>query len=394
MEYDDRQEVGSIFFLLDLSNTVQFHEERRKLRTGTATRRIFMRRPVGLLFLFSVVVLFALSSDGAAQVSQELGNAQEALSNAMTEIGLSKGNPNLLLLTNAGYGQIGYQTTEGFLDVAQGVTGCSVGRRSLLAVHSSVQEPLWCALYRKDRGKMVFFKWTGKTFDRQTIDASLERILTPEGWKQASSGLIGQKLFSVVSISVTWAVDPPWTLLLSATFHDHFCPGVNSGYIAGQYLLEKLPPGPGDQYVFVTAPGLCPADALQVMFNATAGKSSGYTMAMSGESLAKYAKGGVQPSIVAMRVNKKSDNCEGKVLGFDWNKAYADTGVKADEISPQGGQANPMFWVARAKMSRELASLPKEKLIGYIVELKQFSGKAGLAAKVAGGDPYAQVWNH
>ena len=52
-----------------------------------------------------------------------------------------------------------------------------------------------------------------------------------------------------------------------------------------------------------------------------------------------------------------------------------------------------MFWVARVKMSRELARLPLDKLLAYIVELKSFAGKAKLADKVAGGDPYAVVWN-
>jgi formylmethanofuran dehydrogenase subunit E-like metal-binding protein len=225
------------------------------------------------------------------------------------------------------------------------------------------------------------------------IDADPAKILTPEGWKAASSGLIGQKAFSVISICLTWAVEPPYALLLAATFHDHFCPGVNSGYIAGQYLMEKMPLGAGDQYVFVTAPGKCAADALQVMFNTTAGKSSGYTMAVGDETLAKYSSGKVQPSIIAMQVNRKSDTCKGMVLGFDWEKAYADTGVKAEEMAPQGGPGNPMFWIARVKMSRELARLPSEKLLGYIAELKNFSGKADLADKVAGGDPYALVWN-
>jgi formylmethanofuran dehydrogenase subunit E-like metal-binding protein len=327
-------------------------------------------------------------------LSAERGQAREALSKALAEMGVPKGDKNLLILTNAGYGQIGSQTSEAFLDVAQDVTGCSQGRRSLLQIHTSVQEPLWTALYRKDTGKLVFSKWTGKGFEAQLIDASPEKILTPDEWKQASSGLIGQKLFSIASIAVTWAVEPPWVLLLAATFHDHFCPGVNSGYIAGQYLMEKLPLGPGDQYVHVTAPGKCAADALQVMFNTTAGKTSGYTMTISDKTLEKYAKGGVRPSITAMRVNRKSDTCEGRVLGFDWNKAYADTGVKAEEMAPKGGSSNPMFWVARAKMSRELARLPKDKLLGYIANLKQFSGKAALADKVAGGDPYAVVWEN
>jgi hypothetical protein len=88
-----------------------------------------------------------------------------------------------------------------------------------------------------------------------------------------------------------------------------------------------------------------------------------------------------------------ADSCTGKVLDFDWKKAYADTGVKAEEHAPPDGPANPMVWVARAKMSRELARFPKEKLLSYIVELKPFTGKAALADRVAGADPYVVVWN-
>ena len=40
----------------------------------------------------------------------------------------------------------------------------------------------------------------------------------------------------------------------------------------------------------------------------------------------------------------------------------------------------------------KLASMPKEKLVGYITELKDFLGESNLADKVAGGDPYAVVW--
>jgi formylmethanofuran dehydrogenase subunit E-like metal-binding protein len=323
-----------------------------------------------------------------------LDSGRAALNGAMTEMGVSKADPNLLVLTNAGYGVVGNQSTEAFLDTAVEETGCTMGTRTLLPVHTGVQEQLWCSLYQKDTGKLVFLKWTGKGFERQIMDASPAHILTPAGWKDASSGLIGQRLFSVASLCLTWAVEPPWTLLLAATFHDHFCPGVNSGYIAGQYLMEKLPFGTGDKYVFVACPGKCYADALQVMFNATAGKSSCFAMAINGKTIAKYTKEGVQPSIVAMRVNGKADTCDGLVLGFDWNKAYEDTGVRADEMAPKGGPNNPMFWVARARMSRELARLPKEKLLAYIFQFKSFSGKANLAEEVAGGNPYAVVWNN
>jgi len=352
-----------------------------------------MKKWKGLLLLLMIVVFLNPFFAGASELSGELGKARQALVEAMSEIGLPKGDRNLLVLTNAGYGQIGQRSTEAFLDVAMRESGCTMGTRSLLAVHTSVTEPLWFSIYRKDTGKLVFFKWTGTHFNEQVIDASPSTILTPDGWKGASSGLIGQRAFSVVSVSMTWAVGPPWTLLHAATFHDHFCPGVNSGYIAGRYLMEKMPLGAGERYVFVAAPGKCAADALQVMFNTTAGKSSGYAMAAGKKTLAKYASGGVEPSMVAMRVNKKADVCQGMVLGFDWKKAWKDTGVKAEEMAPEDGPRNPIFWIARVKMSRGLACLPEKQLLAYVVELKSFSGKANLADKVAGGDPYAVVWS-
>ncbi len=335
----------------------------------------------------------AKAAEATPQYAREILLARDASVQALAEIGLPKGDKNLLVLTNAGYGQIGPKTTEAFLDVAREVTGSSTAAHSLLNVHSSINDPLWCALFRKDTGKLVFVKRTGQTFVQQVIDARPEKILTLEGWKAAAAGPIGPHTFSVVSTSLTWAVNPPWPLLLSANFHDHFCPGVNAGYVAAEYYRERMPLRQGEQYVFETAPALCPADALQVIFNTTAGKSSGYATRIDPALLAKYEKEKVQPMTVVMRVNRKADTCDGAIIGFDWNKAYADTGVKADEISPPGGQANPVFWISRTRMSRELVKLPKEKLLSYIVELKRFSGKARLADEITGRDPYGVVWN-
>ncbi len=351
-----------------------------------------MRKTKRTLIFFLTLSFMMASAVWAGEKPEWLASGRGAIGRAMSAIGLLKGDRNILVVTNAGYSSIGNQSTEAFLDTILEETGCTLGTRSLLPLHTAVYEPLWCSVYRKDTGKIVFLRWTAEGFQQQTIEASQVKILAPEGWKKASSGLIGQRLFSVVSISLAWSLDPPWTLLTAAAFHDHFCPGVNSGYIAGEYLLEKLPPGQGDQYAFVASPGKCAADALQVMLNTTAGKSSGYAVAIGDEVLKKYEKGGVQPSSIAMRVNRKSDRSDGMVLGFDWNKAYADAGVSAQEIAPKGGPGDPMFGISRIKMSMELARMPKKKLLGYIIELKSFSGRADLADKVAGGDPYAAVW--
>jgi formylmethanofuran dehydrogenase subunit E-like metal-binding protein len=126
------------------------------------------------------------------------------------------------------------------------------------------------------------------------MDASPASILSPEGWKKAASGLMGGRIFSVISISLT-----------------------------------------------------CAAVALQVIFNTTAGKSSGYSMAMDGKTLAEYFSGKIRPATIAMRVNKKADRCEGVVLGFDWGKAYEMIGVKRGDSgcrqrapAPPGGHVD------------------------------------------------------
>jgi formylmethanofuran dehydrogenase subunit E-like metal-binding protein len=261
-----------------------------------------------------------------------------------------------------------------------------MGARSLLPIHSSLLDPFWFALFRKDTSRLVFAKWTDGAFHQQVLDASPEKILTRKAGKRPPPA-DRPNVFSVVSISRTWTANPPWPLLLAAAFHDHFCPGVNSGYCAGQYVMDRLPLEPGDKYVFVTAPAKCAADALQVMFNTTSGKSAGYSMAIAGDKLDAYASNGVQPMTVAMRVNQQKDVCTGLVLGFDWNKAYELTGVKADELAPQGGPTNPMFWIARVRMSYEMARMSEEQLKAFVVELKSFPETPGWPTRPAAATP-------
>lgn len=353
-----------------------------------------MRRGT-IVLLFCMVLLFSIPFHSiAANLSKEMDMAGQALTAAMKEIGVSKGDNNLLILTNAGYGQVNQQTTEAFFDLFGDISGTSQGKHSLLAVQSSLAEPLWASLFRKDIGKMVFIMWQADGFQSQVIDASPSGILNPEGWKKASSGLIGPKIFSVMSISHTWTVDPDWTLLKAATFHDHFCPGLNYGYIAGRYVMEKLPLGPGDRYMFIVVPSRCAADALQVMFNTTPGKQSVFSMNASEKTLEQYASDGVPPSLIAMRVNNNNNVTNGLVLGLDWGKIFSDTGIKPEEFAPQEGPRNPLFFISRVKVSRELAAMPMEQLFGYLKELKSFDGDASLAMQTAHGDPYATIWQN
>lgn len=350
-----------------------------------------MSRNARFAALVALFVLFA-ALPGPAQAGPGLEAARSALEKALAESGAAKGAKDILILTNAPSVRLDGDSAVAFLDTARDVAGVSIGARSLLPVHSSMLAPFWFSVYDAASGTLIYAMHKDGAFASQKIDARPEAIFTPENWKTASTGLIGGSIFSVVSISLAWAVHPDYISLAAASFHDHFCPGVNYGLIIGDYIEKNLPLGPGDAYVFAVAPSRCAADALQVMYNTTTGKGGDYGMAISDADAAKYATNGIAPTAVVMRVNKKNDVCEAVAFGIDSKRLYAD--IKLDEagLSPQGGPQNPVYFITRTKAARELCRLPKEQRMGYVVELARTSGKAALAEQVTANDPYAHVF--
>lgn len=328
-------------------------------------------------------------ADSIDPKDQIMIQADKAVGAAMSQL-KAKPGAGLLVLTNAGHGQIDGRSTESFLDVAAKNCGVSLGTKSLLMVHSSINTPLWAAVFNKADYRMVFMKWTTKGFDSKIVDAAPDKILSPEGWKKAAS-VMGPCTFGVVSIAQCWAKGASWPLLHAACFHNHFCPGLNAGYITVEYLNKNMPLGSGDKYVFVGAPPKCWMDGLQVLLDATAGKSGVYNMLVSKKATSKFFDGKVGPLVIALKVNAKADKCQGMVLGIDW--AGAMKASKVATLAPKGGRSNPMFWIARVKMSVDLAVQPMDEKFNYIVKVKDFSGPAALAKKLAsaGADPYALI---
>ena len=142
-------------------------------------------------------------------------------------------------------------------------------------------------------------------------------------------------------------------MLKAAELHDHFCPGLNAGFIIKAKLDKDLPLGAGDRYVFVGAPPICAMDVLQSVYGATMGKKGAFSM-MVPKAAKQAARDGVPPFLIVMRVNAKKDVCDGMVLALDWDKLGAAIGIDKKELSPKGGGSNPLFYIVRTKMSFKL----------------------------------------
>ncbi len=343
--------------------------------------------------IIMALILFSASWASAAPLgppwTPRMKEADTALKAGMATLGVESDQPGFMILTNAGYGQADKASTELFLDVIAAATGRTPGTRTLLLVNTSGFEPLWFAMVRKDDQRAVFCKLTPDGFASQQLNLSPDSIFIPENWSSAAKGIIGPRLFSVASISLAWSADAPWPMLKGAELHDHFCPGLNAGFMAKAYLDQNLPLAPGDSYIFVGAPPICAMDALQSAYGATMGKHGSYAM-LAPNAAAKQARDGVAPTLIAMRVNKKKDVCDGIFIGFDWDKSQSFTGVSNADRTPPGGKKNPLFFISRAKMSWKLVQMEMDDKLACIKDLGRFSGPAALADKVAsaGADPY------
>jgi formylmethanofuran dehydrogenase subunit E-like metal-binding protein len=353
-----------------------------------------MKKKIISVGMILALLLFAASPSWATRLGPKttprMNSADSALKAAMQTLAVTPDAPGFMVLTNAGYGQADASSTEAYLDVVAQATGRTPGTRTLLLVNTPCTEPLWFTVFRKDNQQAVFIKLTLDGFKSQPLALAPASLFKPEGWDSARKGLVGSRLFSVASISLSWAEDAPWPMLKGAELHDHFCPGLNAGFMVKAYLDQNLPLGPGDAYVFVGAPPICAMDALQSAYGATMGKHGAYSV-LSAKAADKRAKDGVAPTLIAMRVNKKKDTCEGVFIGFDWAKSESFTGVTNADRTPPGGRNNPLFFISRVKMSLKLAQMDMQDKLACIKDLGRFSGPASLAGKVAGAgaDPYS-----
>ena len=215
----------------------------------------FANLALALFFLLTFTAAGAGLADAGDASTAKAAGAFEA---AMKTLGVTPDQPGFMVLTNAGYGQVGGKTTEAYLDLLTKTTGRTPGTKTLLAVDTSCFEPLWFSFVRADTKDVVFVKSGPDGFGSQTFNLAPENIFKPEAWAAAAKGLVGKRMFSVVSISLSWAEGADWAMLKAAELHDHFCPGLNAGFIIKAKLDKDLPLGAGDSYVFVGAPRSAP----------------------------------------------------------------------------------------------------------------------------------------
>ncbi|MCL6446602.1 MAG: hypothetical protein K6U04_00385 [Armatimonadetes bacterium] len=327
----------------------------------------------------------------------------KAASIAMEQLSFTKGDENVLAMTNAGYAIINGQTTEKCIDGVTAVSGCTVGKGNLLLIHRSKEKPLWFAFFKKDTKELVYLqvnnavagkplteinKLTDKEIFVKITKESIglnDLLNNPGQWEEKVKNKVFEgNEFSLIGIANVWA-HPKCTydFLQVIQFHNHVCPGVNSGYLIIKYLDKMLPLQPGQEYKIIACPPWCKDDAFQVILDTTVGKKGIYVKALTKEQEEKLPPEAKTIAGLYIRWDGKSGSGDGLALGFDFDKVRKLAGV-ADYSGPE--------WISKLKMNMELMEyLDNPETL--ITTLKRFKVDADelAALQAAGVNPLVEI---
>ncbi len=289
-----------------------------------------------ILIITIVTFIFAmygicLGAENSPQYDKWAATGKMAAEKAIALISKTASKPekeNLIVLTNAGYSEPGGDATQGALDGLVSVTAAGRGRNTLVEIHSDPWTPLWFAVFDKGSGYCTYLEINNKVHDTAAedffINISVERIDADYLYDHAKEyndkfdkKIFGGNEFRILTIANAISEGAPSYVVRSFEFHDHYCPGVNSGILMANYLKKNFPPDDKGYFIQSVTPW-CKEDALQVMLNVTAGKKSYSLYHPSDSDIAARKSEFKDVSTIAYRHNKKSNQWEGIALSFVW----------------------------------------------------------------------------
>jgi formylmethanofuran dehydrogenase subunit E-like metal-binding protein len=270
--------------------------------------------------------------------------ASEALAMIMKNAKRFPDPKNLIALSNAGYAEVQDQTTMAAMDGVSEVTKVSRGANTLVEVHSAPRAPLWFAIFDKKSGYCAYLQLDPDRLGVKGKDCDLFKIRsiakidadylfktstyvpatgnTPAVYtdKFPVSPTFGGNEFRIVTIANGVAVGVPAYILRSFEFHDHYCPGVTSGIIMANFAKAYFTATETESWFVQGLQPWCKEDALQVMLNATPGKSGyGVTYSTAPYRVANwtYPTADAQNAAsIIYHMNAGDSQWEGVVLGF------------------------------------------------------------------------------
>lgn len=307
-------------------------------------RKVFLPVLLVVLFVFPVMALA-----GTEPVSPFYQVGVSAGELALKELGVEKGDSDLLAMTDAGYAMPGGKTTEGAVDGIMAATGCTIGKGNLLMIQRNKYKPLWFAFYNKKTGDLLYLQIDKSVAGKTAADVKVmgdkdlfaynvkENISFDNLSKHAKAweGKMSNKIFcgneySLMGIATLWAhPNCTYDFLQTVSFHNHMCPGVTSGFLIVKYLDKHLPLGPGQSYKIIACPNWCKDDAFQILLDTTPGKRGLTVMNLTDEQKKQLPTEAQNVAGIYIRWDDQAKKGDALVLTYSFDQASKLAGVTA-----------------------------------------------------------------
>lgn len=302
-------------------------------------RRLFTSRKIKTRvtdLVFLAILIFSLGSIpgmAAETDSQEL--MAQVFTTAETELG-SIGPEDILIITDIGSPAESYVFLDSFYSE-------SYGRdlkytENLLVVQNARNAPLWFAFFDKSSGNCTFIEVSygneseisyqvTENIDFSNLSKNKKSIAA---WnKKVNSTIFDGREFAILTISNGWATgNLNYELMQCLEIHNHFCPGVSSGFVLANWMEENYPLKEGVSYTVFSCPNWCKEDVFVKRWDVTPGKGGIFVSALTDEDIKAI---GNSPAGIFVVTDKNAGTMKAVVLGFDFNVVNTNCGAKKDD---------------------------------------------------------------
>lgn len=257
--------------------------------------------------------------------------AKEIYDSAIKELSSQK-EKQLLVITNITYTVRQRPECAVIVDELSRLTGVAHSKGNLIILQDSPNKPPFVYFFNAQRDKALYIeldkdvKSIKTKLPRQNISALLSKDEDFETFSKEKP-FKGNE-YRLLMITSLWGKGLMTNELINAVrLHNHYCPGVTSGYHIGNFILENLPLSEGQGYVFIASPMWCKDDALQVMLDTTPGKRSFYALPLKDKEKECLKEEAKKIAGIVFRYNRLKKEGDLTVLSYDWDEIRKDAGA-------------------------------------------------------------------